>query len=205
MIIRRLLHKVSEYKFNKRMARQRYKRGFADNDCWGMCYWLTSTLPEMILNLRDMKNGSPELPFEEFDKLPADWKDQELQKYKIIQEQNGYEYEPDSIFTKWYILLTRMAYCLKEADEDKEMYNPYKKDYDREIWGDDFNEIKSFKDFKDKYFKKSNNGYVLKTNKPNEDLQKKYFKCEEDNFKYKEQMKDEALDLLKKYFYCLWD
>lgn len=204
-MFKRLIHKFNEYKFNKRMARQRYKRGFSDDDCWGMNYWLVSTFPDMILHLRDMKHGAPELPFEEFDALPLEWKDQELQKYKYRQEQDGYEYEPDSIFTKWYILLTRMAYCLKEADADKEMYNPYKKEYDLAVWGPDFGKEKSFTDFWNKHCEKVDGGYIIKNNEPDPELRDKFFKCEEDNCRYKEQMKDEAMDLLKKYFYNLWD
>lgn len=204
-MFRRLIHKFNEYRFEKRMAKQRYKKGFSDSDCWGMNYWLTSTFPDMILNLRDMKHGAPELPFEEFDKLPLDWKDKELQKYKLIQEKNGYEYEPDSIFTKWYILLTRMAYCLKEADEDKKMYNPYEKDYNIAMWGEDFYKEKSFTEFWNKHCEKVDGGYIIKTNEPDEDLKNKYYMVEEKHWKYKESMKDEALDLLKKYFYNLWD
>ena len=204
-MFRRLIHKFNEYRFNKRMARQRYKRGFADDDCWGMNYWLVSTFPDMILHLRDMKHGAPELPFEEFDALPLEWKDQELQKYKYRQEQDGYEYEPDSIFTKWYILLTRMAYCLKEADADKEMYNPYKKEYDLAVWGPDFGKEKFFTDFWNKHCEKVDGGYIIKNNEPDPEFRDKFFKCEEDNCRYKEQMKDEAMDLLKKYFYNLWD
>lgn len=55
-MFRRLIHKFNNYKFEKRMARQRYKKGFSDSDCWGMNYWLTSTFPKMILALRDMKH-----------------------------------------------------------------------------------------------------------------------------------------------------
>ena len=53
-MFRRLRHKFSDYKFERRMAKQRYKKGYADCDCWGMNYGLVSTFPEMILNLRDM-------------------------------------------------------------------------------------------------------------------------------------------------------
>lgn len=169
-MFRRLRRKFKDYKFERRMAKQRYKKGYADCDCWGMSYWLVSTFPEMILNLRDMKHGAPELPFEEFDTFPLEWKDEELQKYKLRQERDGYEYKPDSIYTKWYIILTRIAFCLKEADEDKEVYNPFKKDY-----------------------------YV------SDDLEKAYYREEEKILKYKENMKDEAMDLIKKYFYHLWD
>ena len=133
-MFRRLIHKFDDYRFEKRMSKQRYKKGFSDSDCWDMNYWLVSTFPDMILNLRDMKHGAPELPFEEFDTLPPKWKELELQKYQLIQKENGYEYEPNSIFTKWYIILTRMAFCLKEADIDKELYNPYKKEYNKAVW-----------------------------------------------------------------------
>ena len=81
----------------------------------------------------------------------------------------------------------------------------YKKDFDKAVWGDDLNSTKSFKDFCSKYFKKIDGGYILKTNAPDPDLKKKYFKFEEKNWLYKEKMKDEALNLLKKYFYNLWD
>lgn len=66
----RLKYKISDYKFEKRMAKQRKKRGFSDNDCWGMCYWFGDTFPKMIRNLRDMKHGAPEYEFEEFDNFP---------------------------------------------------------------------------------------------------------------------------------------
>lgn len=204
-MIRRLIHKFNNHRFEKCMARQRYKKGFADEDCWAMNYWLTNTFPKMILHLRDMKHGAPDLEFEEFDKLPLDWKDLELQKYKSVQEQNGYTYEPDSIFTKWYILLTRIAYCLQEADEDKEMYNQYEEAYNKAVWGEDFYKEKSFTDFWDKHSEKVDGGYVIKTNKPDKDLQENYYKIEEQNWEYKQYMKDEAMDLIKKYFYNLWD
>lgn len=204
-MFRRLIHKFNNYKFEKRMAKQRYKRGFSDNDCWSMEYWLTSTFPDMIINLRDMKHGAPDLPFEEFNTFPEEWKDIELQKYKYITEKAGYEYEPHSTFTKWYIVLTRIAFCLREASSDKEMYNPYEEEYNKAIWGDDFYEEKSFTDFWNKHCEKVEGGYIIKNNEPPEDLKKKYFDTEEKNMKYKENMKDEALDLIKKYFYNLWD
>ena len=48
----------NEYRFKKRMARQRYKRGFADEDCWGLDYYLCTTFPAMLIALRDMKMRS---------------------------------------------------------------------------------------------------------------------------------------------------
>ena len=45
----------------------------------------------------------------------------------------------------------------------------------------------------------------LITNEPDEELEKKYKKRNEEIAKYRDEMKDEAFDLLKKYFYHLWD
>ena len=56
---------MGNYKFNKKMAKQRAKRGFSDDMCWNMYGWILETFPKMIINLRDMKNGYPELKFEE--------------------------------------------------------------------------------------------------------------------------------------------
>ena len=204
-MFRRLKYKLGEKRFERRMSRQRYKNGFSDDDCWAMDWWLTNTFPKMILHLRDMKHGAPEETFEEFDTLPKEWKDAELEVYKYIQEKNGYEYEPDSIFTKWYIILTRMAYCLREADKDKEVYNPYERDYNKAIFGEDFFEDRTFEEFRDKFFEKTDIGYELKTNEVDAELKEKYIAEEEKIWEYKESMKNEGLDLLKKYFYNLWD
>ena len=43
------------------------------------------------------------------------------------------------------------------------------------------------------------------TNEPDEKIKKKYKKRNEEIEEYRDKMKDEAFDLLKKYFYHLWD
>ena len=47
--------------------------------------------------------------------------------------------------------------------------------------------------------------YELKTNEPPEELKEKYFNREQEIFEYRNKMKDEAFDLIKKYFWNLWD
>ena len=192
---------IKEKLFNRKMAKQRYKRGFSDSDCWSMTYWFTETFPQMVLNLRDMKNGAPEADFPEYDTLPKDWKSQELSKYKDLCEQGDHEYDENSIFTKWYILLTRIAYCLTEAGENNKIINEYEDDYRRALWGDE----DSDDDFFTKYFVKQDIGYILKPNPVDETLQKKYYDREMEIAQYKREMKDEAFDLIKEYFYDLWD
>lgn len=201
----KLRHFINEKKFTRKMAKQRYKYGYALCDCWGMDMWLTTMFPKMILELRDMKHSAPDLEFEEFENLPSDWKDKELKKHKKYEEQNGYDYDPNSVFTKWYILLTRIAFCLQEANMDKEVYNPFQKEYDEALWGKDISKYKTFTEFWYKHCKKVDNGYVLEPKEVDAELEKKYFDYETQIVEYKKKMKDEAMDLIKKYFYNLWD
>ena len=57
-MIRRLLDKFKDFKFERKMAKQRYKRGYADIDCWNIDCFLTTTLPKMIRELRDEHHRS---------------------------------------------------------------------------------------------------------------------------------------------------
>lgn len=206
MVFKKFIYKVKDIKFKFRMARQRFSKGFSDEDCWAMDYWLCETLPKMILNLRDMKHGAPELPFEEYDKLAESWKYEYKKQYKEFCKKEDTTYEEDSIFEKWYVLLSRIAYCLQQANKDNDLPNEYKEEYFNQLFGDYKEDSKlSFKEWWNKHFTKIDGGYVLEQNKVDEELQKNYFKKEEENELYKEKMKDEAMDLLKKYFYNLWD
>lgn len=203
-MFRVLINKFKDYRFKKRMARQRYKRGFADEDCWSLDSWLCTTFPMMILALRDMKNGAPDEEFPEYDNLPKDWKKAEYKKYKAKQEKLGYECDPHDIFTKWYIILTRIAYCLQQADKFLEVENIYADEYFGQLWGN-YDESKSAKDWFTQHTEKVDEGYQLISNEVDEDLKNKYYKEEERIWQYKCKMKEEAMKLLDKYFYNLWD
>ena len=198
-----LLRKFKDWNFERRMANQRKKKKYADCDCWGMHYWLSDTFADMFITLRDMKHGAPELEFEEFDSFPKDWLDKELAEYKVKQLENGYEYNID-IFAKWYIILTRIAYCLKQANEDiTDIVNEYAEDFTQAVWGDS-----SFMEHMVPC-KFDSSGkptcYELVTNEPSNELREKYFNREQEIFEYRDKMKDEAFDLIKKYFWNLWD
>ena len=64
---------------------------------------------------------------------------------------------------------------------------------------------KTFNEFIEQYTDKTNKGRMLKTNPVDEELSARYWNKEEEIQLYKIAMKDEAMDLLKKYFYNLWD
>lgn len=215
----RLYRKFKEYKFERKMKKQRYKQGYSDSDCWSLHYWLTETFPKMIYNLRDMKHGAPEYEFEEFEELPLDWVNEYALKFteqveKEAQKGEDYDYSSsicfwggtieDRCFCRWWIILTRIAWCLEQASEDLDVYNEYEEEYNKQMWNETFNsndlfEVASYDE----------NGkpktYKFKENQVNKDLKEKYYKKEEEIWKQKEAYKDEALSLISKYFYNLWD
>ena len=117
--------------------------------------------------------------FIEYDYFPEDWKENALKEYNEFQKKFDYSNDEDSVFTKWYIILTRIAFCLEEADKFKNMENPYREDFNRYLF--------------------------MPTTKIPDELKHNFIKVENDNDEYKCAMKDEAMDLIKKYFYNLWD
>lgn len=214
---RRLQHKIKDFFFERKMAKQRKKKGYADCDCWGLYYWLGATLPKMILRLRDFKHGAPELKFEEVETFPLDWLIPEIEKkqkeYDESDDDEGFDLY--SIFDRWYLILTRIAFCLQQSNEEiTEIPNEYSEEYDRQIWGNRLDDLdkKSVKDWLNSIFKVKEydekgkpKTYELVTNEPDKEIEEKYYQREKEIFQYREKMKDEAFDLIKKYFYALWD
>lgn len=200
---------MKDYKFNKKMAKQRAKRGFSDDMCWGMYNWFLETFPKMIINLRDMKHGYPELDFEEIEKIPISWIKSASKEINEINKKDGYdEFDIEDGFNRWQLILTRIAYCLTQADEDTtEIKNEYQDEYFNQVFGDNhqIQENETFRDWWNRRFEKVESGYIMKTNEPSKELEKKYFDREKEIYEYRNKMKDEAFDLLKKYFWDLWD
>ena len=177
------MNTIKQYKFNRKMAKQRAKRGFSDDMCWGMCDWFLETFPKMIINLRDMKHGYPELNFEEVDNFSTKWITSVSKEINKLNKKYGYDnLDIKDTFSRWQLILTRIAYCLIQANEDTtDIKNEYREDYVNQIFGN-----------------------IYQT-KQKQELEKKYFEREKEIIEYRDEMKNEAFDLLKKYFWNLWD
>lgn len=197
----KIITKFKEYLFDKKQRKQRKQKGFSDSDCWGLNYWLGDTFPKMIRNLRDMKNGYPMCKFEDVDNFPKDWLELETNKMNEVFKNQHYD-TSDELFNKWYLILTRIAYCLEQTnDELVKIANEYEDEYNKQVWGD-----LSFKNALIPIKLGDNtNAYKLNTNEPDDEIRKKYFEKEDEIAKYRDDMKNEAFDLLKKYFWDLWD
>lgn len=217
MLFRRLIWKLKDLRFERRMAKQRRKKGYADCDCWGMYYWFSDTFAKMILRLRDMKNGYPDLPFEEVENFPLQWVNETAHELNKIKVKAGYDEGVllDDKFDRWQLILSRIAWCLQQAsDEITDIENEYQEEYNRQVWGENAfsDNKKSFKQWWAEHTEVSSVDekgkpklYTLKTNEPDEEIREKFWNREKEIAEYREKCKDEAFDLLKKYFYNLWD
>ena len=240
----RIFYKLRDWKFERRMAKQRQKRGYSNCDCWSLRDWFQTTFPQMILTLRDMKHGAPEFEFEEFENLPLAWVTDVSQELIRQKQENGYEddvnfWGDEKYFDRWWIILTRIAYCLILSSEECEeiklldiiseknkktvvknpcatrtlecVKNEFYSEYNEAVWGKD-DSVKNFKKWWGKHFvveeydeKGKPLSYRLVTNDPEPELKEKYWNREKEIAEYRDSLKNEAFDLLKKYFYNLWD
>lgn len=219
MIFRRLKWKFNDWKFDRKMAKQRRKKGYSDADCWNMFNWFQETFPNMLRCLRDMKHGAPDEPFEEIEKFPLQWVEEQSKILLKQKKRKGYEEEinlwgEEKIFDRWWLILSRIAYCLEESSEDQTTeQNKYEEEYNRQVWGDKDELSKlSFKEYWNKFWKPASldekgkvKTYQLVTNEPDEELKEKFWNREKEITQYRESMKEEAFRLLNKYFWNLWD
>lgn len=201
---------LSDWFYERKYRRQRVKRKYSDDMCWDLNYTLLDILPDMIENLRQMKHSYPDLKFEEVDNMPKDWVNIALISLEL--EFSIFDYEKPSLddaFTRWHIILKRMAYCLREADKD--IPNKYEEEYNKASMPDTSN-AKTFKQYWNTITEPIVFGenekprlYVFKTKKVDERISKKYFDEQERIENYKDDMKTEAFTLINKYFWNLWD
>jgi hypothetical protein len=157
---------------------QKLKRGYSDEDCYDLHYWLLDTFPQMVKTMRDMRHGAPELNYEEFDNLPLEWVIENApelldQKKEYNEAEELILSGSEAVYDKWWFILTRITYCLEQANED---ITPIKNEYNQ------ITDMATYNMWLDKFLER-----------------------EKEIFQYREDMKNEAFDLLKKYFWNLWD
>ena len=174
-------------------SKQRATRGFADCDVWNMYGYLEELMPAMLQYLKDNRMGSPAMLGENY------------------TDKNGFM-QNDTCHKEWDKLLGRMIFLWGELDEEKcTKKNPYDEAY-----------TKAMKEFTEKY---GFFGKKLETEEEKEKRKKsggrlvhfmseipeyaaidKLYHDEEKRIdEYREKCKDEVFDLMKKYFFSLWD
>ena len=174
-------------------SKQRAKRGFADSDVWSMYKYLEELMPAMLQHLKDNRMGSPAM-------LGQDYTDE----HGIMQN--------DDCHKKWDEILDRMIFLWRELDEETcSEKNKYEKEYSKA--SDEFHKKYGFfgegletEEEKEKAKKTGSRRMHFMSELPEyEEISRLYMEEEERLGSYREKCKDEVFDLMKKYFFALWD
>ena len=175
-------------------SRQRIVRGYADCDKWNMYRYLQNLIPDMLQDMRNKRHGSPGYLGKNYTNAEG-----------ILVN--------DTCHEEWNRILERMIFLWKESNEYTcSRKNPFADEH-----------LKAHSDFTEKYGllgEKLQTEEELEENRKRggggtlhfmselpeyKEISDKYDVEERKLEKYRNESKDEALDLLKKYFFDLWD
>lgn len=188
---------IARIKYFRKCVRwswQRIVRGYADCDKWNMYRYLQNLIPDMLQDLRDDRHGSPG------------------HLGKNYANSDGILVN-DTCHEEWDKILTHMIFLWRESNEYTcTRTNPYEEEY----W-------KAHREFTDKYGflgeklqteaeleenrKRGGGGTVHFMDELPEykEISEQYFAEERKLDKYRDEVKNEALDMMKEYFFHLWD
>ena len=185
-----IIKKIKHFKKCIKWSYQRVRRGYADCDVWGMRTYLQELFPAMLTQLKESRHGSPGF---------------------LGYNEDGSK-STVSCHKKWDEILDRMIFLWNESNEDTcQKINPYEKRH-----------TEAFMEFAKKYGvlgQKLQTKEELKKNKEKglgtihfmseipyyRELDEKFMEEEVKLDKYREACKDEVMDLMKRYFFDLWD
>ena len=186
--------KIRYFRKCLKWSRQRVFRGYADCDVWEMYGFIQELIPEMLQNLKDNRHGSPGY-------LGKNYTNEE----GILVN--------DDCHKEWDEILDKMIFLWRESDEEHcQKKNPYEEEH-----------LKSFTEFTEKYGllgEKLQTDKELEENKRRggggtmhfmkeipeyQEIDQKYHEESKKLEQYRMECKDKALDMMKKYFYDLWD
>lgn len=177
------------YKWNYKLSTQRLARGFSQYDAWNMYSYLQHLIPNMLQYLKDHGVGSPS---------------------RLVDA--SYGDDENKCKEEWHKILDRMIYLWRESAEDTcSEENKYEDEFDKKLA--EFEQKygaygKKLMTEDDRQCAKQGKGirvYTLNAVPEYRDFCKKYADESKRIDAYRERCKDEAFDMLKEYFFCLWD
>lgn len=189
-------------------VKDRILKGYTRYDLMDIDYWFQTVFVNMVSDFEKSIFGSPTVTFDDIKDYDIRWLNENYkdiikvtrenkffsEKYKNLDEFEKENFE-DGIydqFIAWKIILRRIAYCLKESSEDQQtMANEY--------WEEYWNLV-----YDREYVDDEERDQVLNDPKIKE-LDKKVQERWKEIDEYKEKMKDEAFELLSKWFFALWN
>ena len=173
---------------NIKYSFQRVTKGYCDKDLWNIDYWFMNLMPDMLQQFKDTKHGSPSCLGTEY------------------VDEHGISCN-DECHSEWDRILDNMIFWFREMNEETcQKKNTYQKEHD--------NILQEFEEKYGLFGEKLEEGKMNKFGRvlhfPSEipeykDIEKKYYAEEKALRQYREDCKNEALELFSKWFYSLWD
>lgn len=188
--------------------KDRMFKGYSRYDLMDIDHWFQTTFVNMLSDFEKSLVGSPEvITLDDIKEYDINWVNENYKdiikttrendyfnKYKNLDEfeENWFEDGVYDHFIAWKLILRRIIYCLREcSDEQCSMNNEY--------W-DKYWELVYEREYKDdeERDKVLNDSETIKLNKK---VQERNQEIDD----YKEKMKNEAFELLSKWFFALWN
>lgn len=189
----RFLGKIKHFWKCLKWSKQRIIRGYSDYDMWCMRDYLGALIPDMLQTLKDNRHGSPGYLGENY-----------TNEQGILVN--------DTCHDEWDKILNRMIFLWREIDEDScSKQNMYEKEYGEAL--SEFNRKYGFFGSKlrtDEELRHDKMKGVHTVHFMDELPEYKEISCLYDDQKkqleeYRNSCKDDAFDMLKQYYYDLWD
>lgn len=169
-------------------------RGYCDCDVWEMFSFLQTLIPDMLQTLKDTRTGSPGYLGENY------------------TNENGILVN-DTCHEEWNCILDKMIFLWREAEKDTcSQKNPFDEAHSKAM--DEFterfglfgNKLQTEKELEENR-KRGGGGTIHFMDELPEykEISDKYREEEKRLEEYRRKCKDEAIDMLKQYFYDLWD
>ena len=191
--------------YNIKEFYQRGKKGYSDTDKWNYFSWLSENSAKMLKEIEPNIVGCPQTDMSiDINKMPIKWVEENTRD--IENEKNAGADGYDTDFLYWKLILRRIAYCFEIQDElfeDNPLYpelcNQYGTDWEYQLTrgGKKLSELMVPSEDK--------KTWEVDFGKVDPELEKAFEQRNEEIEQFKAERKDEALDLIKKYFYHLWD
>lgn len=173
---------------NIKYSWQRITRGYCDKDLWNIDYWFMNLIPDMLQQFKDTRHGSP-------GNLGKEYTDE----HGILCN--------DECHAEWDKILEQMIFLFREMNEETcKKENSYQIEHEKVLH-----------EFEEKYGlfgEKLENGEGDKIGRvlhfPSDlpkykETEDKYYAEEKTLSQYREECKNQALELFSKWFYYLWD
>jgi hypothetical protein len=182
----RIYYKIKEIPNTLKHLYQRAVYGYSYQDLWSIEHWFMEMMPKMLRDFKKNLHGCP--------------------AHFTVRE-DGTEYQSfEQGMKEWEAVIDRMIFCFTEMNEDTcSMKNEFEDEWHRQISKP--REGKKVKDWFEQCDTDESGAplYRMIQGEVEPELERNFRKKQKEILDYQNTMKDEGLDLMKKYFWNLWD